>query len=164
MKALRLITIIATLVANASAAPKGIADYFIAIPQQSFTEGSPAELVKNIQNGNNGSILDSKNGYMRHVGDGAQVSLQIALFRFEDKTPLLVVTWGLLEEPDFTHVTLFTEKDGKMIPADRKILPVADSKDPRFERPRYGRTITVRDANQNILSKWTWSGKDFVKE
>ncbi len=55
--------------------------------------------------------------------------IQIALFLLEDKTPLLVVTWGELEEPDFTHVTLFAEKDGKMIPADRKNLAVADSKD-----------------------------------
>jgi len=52
---------------------------------------------------------------MRLTGDGAQVSLQIALFRFEDKTPLLAISWGDLEKPDFTHVSFFTEKEGRMI-------------------------------------------------
>ena len=164
MKALHLFTLIAALVSTASAAPKNIVDYFLTIPQQSFTEGSRAELVKSIQRGDNRAILDTKNGYMRRLADGAQASLQIALFRFEDKTPLLVVSWGEREEAEFTHVTLFIEKDGKMIPTDRKILPVADSKDHRFELPRHGRTIILRDANQKVLSKWIWNGKDFVKD
>lgn len=162
MNLLRIFFALVALVVTASAAPKTIDEYFLAIPHQVFTEGSPAEILKIIKRGESGSLLDSKNGYMRLAGDGAQVSLQVALFRFEDKSPLLAIAWGDLEEPDFTHVTLFLEKEGKMISADRSILPVADSPDHRFELPRYGRTVIIR--NGKVLSKWTWDGKRFVKE
>lgn len=161
MNSPRILSALAALVVTASAAPKTIADYFLAIPHQVFTEGSPAELLKIIKRGENGSVLDSKNGYMRLAGDGAQVSLQIALFRFEDKSPLLAIAWGELEESDFTHVTLFREKEGKMIAADRSILPVPDSPKHRFELPRHGRTVIIRNAK--VLSKWTWDGKRFVR-
>ena len=100
---------------------------------------------------------------MRLTGDGAQVSLQIALFRFEDKTPLLAISWGDLEKPDFTHVSFFTEKEGRMILADRSILPSLDSDKLRFELPQYGRTVLVRNHAGKTISKWTWDGKQFAK-
>lgn len=155
---------ITVLIASGSAATQSIVEYFLAIPRQTFTEGSPDELLAIIKRGESGSFIDSKNGFMRLTGDGAQVSLQIALFRYDDKSPLLAVAWGELEQPDFTHLTFFHEKDGKMVVADRTILPVADSTKHRFELPRHGRTVTVRDAKSKVLSKWTWDGKHFQKE
>ncbi|MFT4176015.1 MAG: hypothetical protein QM627_05110 [Luteolibacter sp.] len=138
-----------------------VAQYFSRIPRQVFTEGTTRELVK-LARGDQG-VVDTKNGYFRLDGDGAQVSLQVALFRFTDRSPLLVVAWGELEEPDFTHVTLFRETGGKMVVADRKILPVADSPGLRFELPRHGRTVIVRDAAGKTVSKWTWSGEEFLR-
>ncbi len=139
-----------------------VTDYFLRIPLQGFTEGSPQELVKIMQRGN--GLIDTKNGYFRLEGDGAQVSLQGALFRHEDKSPLLVVAWGHLEEADFTHLTLFKELDGKMVVANRKIFPVADSDDLRFELPRQGRTVIVRNAAGKEVSRWTWVKDAFVRE
>jgi len=77
---------------------------------------------------------------------------------------LIVVAWGELEEPDFTHLTLFEEKDGKLVVARRGIFPVADSAKLRFELPREGRTVIVRDATGTPLSKWTWKGDKFAEE
>ena len=101
---------------------------------------------------------------MRLEGDGAQVSLQIALFRFKNKSPLLAVAWGELEQADFTHLTFFKEVNGKMILAERSTLPVPDSGKHRFELPRFGRTVIVRDAQSKLLSKWNWDGEQFVRE
>ncbi|MCW1913936.1 hypothetical protein OJ996_10140 [Luteolibacter sp. GHJ8] len=145
----------------AGAAPS-IKDYFLKIPPQGFTEGTLPQLVEIMQDGN--GLIDTKNGYFRLEGDGAQVSLQGALFRYPDQEPLLVVAWGNLEEPDFTHLTLFKEVKGKMVVADRKIFPVGDSDERRFELPRHGRTVIVRDAAGKEVSRWTWVKDAFVKE
>ena len=75
-----------------------------------------------------------------------------------------MVAWGHLEEADFTHLTLFKELDGKMVVANRKIFPVADSDDLRFELPRQGRTVIVRNAAGKEVSRWTWVKDAFVRE
>jgi hypothetical protein len=141
-----------------------IVDYFLALPHQVFHEGTPAELLDIMKRGEGESVVDAKNGFLRLVGDGTQVSLQVALFRYEDKRPLLLVAWGELEEPDFTHLTLFEEKNGKLAVARRGIFPVADSSELRFELPREGRTVIVRDAVGSTVSEWTWKGDKFVRE
>lgn len=164
MKLVRILSLFTLLTLAVSAAPKSIADYFSGIPPQDFTEGTPTQLLAIIKRGEGKNLLDAKNGYMRLEGDGAQVSLQIVLFRFADKEPLLAVAYGILEEPEFTHVSFFTEKNGKMILANRAILPVPDSKERRFELPRFGRTITVRDPKGAPLSKYTWDGERFRNE
>ena len=161
MKLVAIISCLAFLPLGVSATSKNVADYFLAIPTQTYTEGTPAEILEIIKRGEDGSILDTRNGYMRLSGDGAQVSLQIALFRFLDKTPLLVIAWGNLEEPDFTHLSFFREKNGKMIPEPRAILPVGDSEKHRFALPRFGRTILVENPEGKTLSKYTWNGQRF---
>jgi hypothetical protein len=115
-----------------------------------------------MKRGDGNSLVDTKNGYMRLEGDGAQVSLQIALFRYSDKSPLLAVSWGNLEEADFTHLTFFVEKNGKMVVVDRHIFPHPDSDEHVFELPRYGRTVTVRNVKNAIISKYEWTGEKFI--
>ena len=146
------------------AAAETVADYFLDLPRQVFHEGTPAELLAIMKRGEGESVVDTKNGFLKLEGDGAQVSLQVALFRYEDKRPLIAVAWGELEEPDFTHLTLFEEKEGKLVVARRGIFPVADSPKLRFELPREGRTVIVRDAAGTTVSKWTWKGDKFAKE
>ena len=164
MKLVAIISCLVFLNLNASAATKNVEECFLGIPDQTFTEGDPAELLEIIKRGDDGSILNAKNGYMRLSGDGAQVSLQIALFRFVDKTPLLVIAWGNLEEPDFTHLSFFRESNGKMIPEPRAILSVGDSEKHRFELPRFGRTILVKNPEGKTLSKHTWDGRKFSND
>lgn len=164
MKSIQILIILVFSTLAAIAAPKSIDDYFLEIPRQGFTEGSPTELLAIINRGEGSSLIDKKNGYIRLEGDGAQVSLQIVLFRYVDHAPLLAVAWGNLEEPDFTHVTFFIEKNGKMIVANRTIFPVPDSDNHRFELPQVSRTIIVRDPNGKVLSKHTWSGTAFKKD
>ena len=144
------------------ASSQTISDYFSRIPHQVFCEAKPAELLKLAQKGQ--GVVDTKNGYVRLDGDGAQVSLQIALFRYKDQNPLLVVAWGDLEEKDFTHLTIFQEQNGKMKVADRKLFPINDSKKLSFELPRQGRTIIVRKHSGEVSSRWTWNGTSFLHD
>ena len=137
---------------------KGIDDYFGALPPQDFTKSAPSDLLQIIRSGGK-NILDRPNGYMFLNGDRAQVSLQIALFRDASQRPFLAIAWGNMGGPDFTHLSFFTERDGRMVPAKRTILPVGDSDELRFELPRIGLTLVVRDSSGKVLSKWTWNGE-----
>jgi len=150
-----------TLIFVGIAGADTITEYFKRIPRQEFTEGTPVQLVDYAKDGQ--GLIDIKNGYFSLEGDGAQVSLQVALFRYENKEPLLVVAWGFLEEEDFTNLTIFQENGGKMVVADRKIFPVANSEEVIFELPRHGRTVIVKNSAGAVLSKWTWDGAAFRK-
>jgi hypothetical protein len=145
---------------QASAAEKGIADYFRELPQQEFTESSPSYLMESGLK----RLIDSRNGYMFLEGNGAQVSLEIALFLYPNRQPLLAVAWGNYMEEAFTHLSFFTERNGRMVPFDRAILPVSDSGDLRFELPRKGLTVVIRDASGKVFSQWTWNRTRFTED
>ncbi len=152
--------ILLSAVLQASAAEKGIADYFLELPQQEFTEEAPIDLMESGLN----RLIDSRNGYMFLEGNGAQVSLEIALFLYPSRQPLLAVAWGNYMEEAFTHLSFFTERNGRMVPFNRAILPVNDSSDLRFELPRKGLTVVIRDASGKVVSQWTWNRTKFVQD
>lgn len=97
-------------------------------------------------------------------GEGEQVSLQIALFLYADRGPLLAIAWGKLDKPDFTHLSFFTEEEGKMVSVDTAIFPINNSGGVRFELPRFGRTVIVRDSGGKVVSKWTWNPATFTED
>jgi hypothetical protein len=146
------------------AASDTVVDCFLGLPEQVFHQGTPSELLDIMKRGEGESVVDTENGFLRLQGDGAQVSLQVVLFRFSDKRPLLAVAWGERDEAEFTHLTFFEEREGRMAVARRSIFPVADSSELRFELSREGRTVIVRDVTGAIDSKWAWQGDKFVKE
>jgi hypothetical protein len=147
-----------------SAFSQGIVEYFKALPPSGFLEGTTAQLLDIMKRAEGKSFIDTKNGYMYLEGDGAQVSLQVALFRFDDKTPLLVVAHGELEEESFTKLSFFTEVKKKMVPMERSIFPVANGPKRKFTLPHKGRTIIVSHASGKEESRWTWEDEAFVKE
>jgi hypothetical protein len=54
-------------------------------------------------------------------------------------------------ENEFTHLSLFTTNNGRMVLVERSIFPVNDS--PAY---RFGVTATVANAENNaVLEKWT---------
>jgi hypothetical protein len=166
VKALLCISVILlTAIVQASAAEKDIVDYFLEMPWQDFIDISPSNLVKNTAGpgGFGNSFIDSHNGYIFFDGNGAQVSLRIALFRYANRRPLLAIAWGNYLEESFTHLSFYTESYGEMVPVGRAILPVRDSGDLRFELPRKGLTLVVRNARGKVLSQRTWNRERFVE-
>jgi hypothetical protein len=146
------------------AASETVVDCFLGLPEQVFHQGTPSELLEIMKRGEGESVVDTENNFLRLQGDGGQVSLQVVLFRFGDNRPLLAVAWGERDEAEFTHLTFFEERDGRMAVARRAIFPVADSSELRFELPREGRSVIVRDSTDSIVSKWAWQSDKFVRE
>jgi len=140
-------------------AKEGIADYFLRLPPSEFLEGTTAQLADRARRGEPSGLLDTKNGYMFVQGDGAQVSLQIALFRFPDGSPLLAVSYGDLEEPDFTKLQFFKEANGRMIPTQ---IPFPAAQNAQFTLPKIGRTIHAKTKQGTISA--TWKKDRFVQE
>jgi len=152
------------LLSSAQAKEKGIEEYFLELPESAeFLEGKPAQLLNYIHNNHQGEV-DRENGYLTFNGDGAQVSLQVALFRYQDRRPLLAVSYGLLEQPDYTHLAFFEEREGKMRPASIAFPVKPAGNKYVFELPHRGRVITVKDQRGKIVGKARFDGSGFVDE
>lgn len=148
-----------------------IVDYFLLLPKAEF-EGPPIGWLQVIRSGN--GKIDKKNGYMSCGGDGAQPEFDIALFRHRDGRPLLAISSGQLEGEDSVYLSFFElGPDGKMQRNSRPILPLTIKNDPesgyskdgwKFDLPREGKTIVVRNQSGNILHKISWDGETFVEQ
>lgn len=160
----------ATLVSGAE--ELNIIDYVARLPREAF-EGTAAETLDSIRH--RGAIVDNKNGYIRCKGDGGQGDFEVALFRYRDNRPLVVISTGNTEEGKWTYLQFFElGADGLMQSVPDSIFPLADSGRGtegqgsgkwRFELPRYGKTILVRNPHSGkVLHRITWNGEKFVKE
>jgi hypothetical protein len=150
-----------------------VVDYFLLLPSDTF-EGPPNDWLDVMRA--NGEVIDKENGYMNCPGDGAQPTVEVALFRYRNGRPLLALCSGELEGTDSVQLKFFElGADGHMQQISRQILPGAYMKnDPgsgyvkegwQFELPRKGRTIAVRSEKaQNILHKFSWNGEKFQEE
>ena len=150
-----------------------VVDYFLLLPSDTF-EGPPNDWLDVMRA--NGEVIDKENGYMNCPGDGAQPTVEVALFRYRNGRPLLALCSGELEGTDSVQLKFFElGADGHMQQISRPILPGAHMKnDPgngyvkegwQFELPRKGRTIVVRSEKaKKILHKFTWNGEKFQEE
>jgi hypothetical protein len=149
-----------------------IVDYVAQLPPHTF-EGTVEQTLSFIRH--DGTIIDKKNGYISCKGDGGQGDFEVALFRYSDRRPLIAVSTGSTDGENWTYLEFFAPGvDGKMRKMPSSIFPIADagrtdsgevSGKWRFELPRYGKTIVVRQPRSGkILHKITWTGEKFVKE
>jgi hypothetical protein len=150
-----------------------VVDYFLLLPSDTF-EGPLNDWLDVMRA--NGEVIDKENGYMNCPGDGAQPTVEVALFRYRNGRPLLALCSGELEGTDSVQLKFFElGADGHMQQISRPILPGAHMKnDPgngyvkegwQFELPRKGRTIVVRSEKaKKILHKFSWNGEKFQEE
>ena len=146
-----------------------VVDYYLLLPEKTF-ETPAREWLQNAK------VIDKQNGYISVMGDGAQPSFEVGLFRYRDGRPLLAVCEGELEGDDSVTLNFYElGADSKMHVAPRKIFPIGDAwskggDEPQlqswyFELPRRGRTVLVRSLKtKKILHKVTWNGEKFVQE
>lgn len=147
---------------QAGEARRTVVDYYLLLPKDTF-EGTAAEWLKFLRQPSCG-VVDLKNGYMSCTGDGAQPSFEVALFRQSDGRPLLALCTGELEGDASVYLTFYKlGTDGKMHALPRGFFPVKDSPGRlRFDLPREGRTIRVREAKSvKIRQLLTWDGEKF---
>ena len=150
-----------------------VIDYLVQLPLRTF-EGPSLDMLRFLR-GKRGTVIDKKNGYVRFGGDGGQGDCEVALFRYRNGRPLLVVSTGSTEGEKWTYLQFFElGTDGKMHRLPDSIFPLAESgrgKDGdfstkwRFELPRYGKTIVVRSPKSGkLLRKITWNGEKFQND
>ena len=154
---------LAGLAAGAEPAKTTVVDYFLKLPAELF-EVPPPQLLRFVKQPTCG-VIDTANGYMSCIGDGAQPGFVIALFRRIDGRPLLAVCFDELEGPDAVDLNFYEPgKDGWLRKIGRKILPVANAEGRSFELPRHGRTIKVKESRKGAPGQqFTWDGERFVE-
>ena len=149
-----------------------IIDYVGQLPRDAF-EGTASQTLNFIRRP--GSIVDKKNGYIRSKGDGGQGDFELALFRYRDGRPLVVLSTANTEGGKWTYLQFFeVSAPGKMKTIADSIFPLPDSgrgEDGQgsgkwlFELPRYGKTILARNPTSGkIRHKITWNGEKFLEE
>jgi hypothetical protein len=157
---------------NAGKGEPTILDYFAQLPPQTF-EGTTEEMLRFIRHP--GTIIDTKNGYIRCKGDGAQGDFEVALFRYSDRRPLIAVSTGSTDGESWTYLEFFAPGgDGTFRRMPNSIFPIAHAGRTengetngkwRFELPRVGKTIVVRNAKSGkIVRKITWDGEKFQED
>lgn len=141
-----------------------IVDYFQRLPAGALED--KAERMWAFVQRMPGAIVDVANGYIRCEGDGAQGDFEVALFRYKDDRPLLALCQGEPAETDFWYLHFYElGDDGRLRKVDRAILRPGNEPNRKFELPRKGRTIVVRDTKSGkVTGRWTWDGARFVAE
>lgn len=146
-----------------------IIDYFVQLPPQTL-EDTALRMLGFLRR--NGTIIDKKNGYIQCKGDGAQGDFEVALFRYRDRRPLLVVSTGSTEGEKGTFLQFFDAgADGTMRRIADSAFPIAGAgRDEdggpsgkwQFDLPRYGKTILVRNPRSGkVVHRITWTGEKF---
>jgi len=164
---LPLFLTLATLLSPAlhGAEPKRltIVDYFQRLPNGALED--TAEKMWGFVQRSKGAVIDVANGYLRCAGDGAQGDFEVALFRYKDDRPLLAICQGEPAETDFWYLHFYElGDDGRMRKVDRGLLPPGNEPRRKFELPRKGRTIVVRETRSGkVQAQWTWDGGRFVE-
>ena len=141
-----------------------VADYFQKLPADVFEVPAP-QLWRWLQQMKD-AVVDIPNGYIQCEGDGAQGDFTVVLFRYKDGSPLLAICQGEPAETDSWFLQFYKlGSSGRMEEVTRTIFPLPDELRRKFELPRHGRTVVVRETKSGkVRSRFTWDGARFVKE
>ncbi len=110
----------------------------------------------------NGAVVDIKNGYIHAAGDGAQTPIYVCLFKRQHGLPLVAVKSYEPDTREYTHLDFYEYKNGALVEVEKGVLPVKVNENFKYEMPRYGSTIEVRDQHGRKLYSLNWSGQRFV--
>lgn len=144
-----------------SSSPKTVSDYYLLLPEKYF-EANKEQRVKWMLDASRGAVVDIQNGYIYAAGDGAQTSIYICVFKRPHGLPLIAVKSYESDTQDITHLDFYEYKNGTLVEVKKGVLPVKVNEDFKYEMPRYGRTIEVRDRRGRKLYSLNWSGRRFV--
>lgn len=141
-----LFTFIAVLLVSAelqgkTVKPKTVVDYFMLLPQRRFFEIEKSERKKWLY-GIKESVVDTKNDYLRMQGDGAQGSLQVALFRYKGR--VLVAVYNEIEGGSL-HFLRYENEHWKDV--TKSLLPLPFNPRCTYTLPHHGTTIKVTRGN-----------------
>ena len=153
---------------------KGVADYFLAIPEPYFqpiriTQAERQSLLAQAKQGQRGAVYDPNNGYieLKPISDLCS-TYTIAIFSRLSASPLVALNVSCtvsdqvsILDPDQN----WKDVTASVLPADLSVNPELDSF-VEVKLPRIGRTIEVRRETQNqpSVSRYRFNGDRFVRE
>jgi hypothetical protein len=152
----------AAAIAAAPVPPKTVLDYFLLLPNKYFEIGR-RERMRWLKDTH--SIVDTRHGYLRMYGDGAQAELELCLFRKAGGSYLIGVAGNLASDGGWDPwLDLYTYRNGHFVDVEKQMLPIRFPAAAGYRLPRYGRTILVRTAAGRVLYRCTWTGTRFAVE
>jgi hypothetical protein len=163
-----LLTLLAVFLSSSisaaqSSSPKTVLDYYLLLPEKYF-EANKEQRVKWMLDPRRRAVVDIKNGYIYAAGDGAQTSIYVCLFKRRHGLPLIAVKSHDSDTQDYTHLDFYEHRNGVLVEVKKSVLPVKVNENFKYEMPRYGRTIEVKDQRGRRLYSLNWSGQRFVLE
>jgi hypothetical protein len=151
-----------------------IVDYFLHFEREQWCESSPANLLAYVSGRSDQehkSFVDVKNGYIFLNGQGAQVTLAIALLKGIHGSPdVTAVSWGDYDtdnDTTFTRLNFYTLRNGVMREYHPTFIGGCDAESLkvrcRFVLPQFGVDLKVVSAdNGQVCFVWHWNGQAFV--
>ena len=152
--------------ATKSAAPRSLADYFLALPDEYLPDPSRARR-RALLRPEHIAVRDERNGYLQVAGDGARPTVTVAKFRKADGAFLVVFTADY-ETGSICYA--LDDRNGRLADVSRAVIPsYANCQDfesddcQTYELPRYGATITVKDGQGRRRYALRWRGDRFER-
>ena len=146
--------------AETPAQKQTVLDYFMRLPDKYFevTQQGRKDLVSK----ENRAIVDVPQGYLRAPGDGAQPTLEVALFKQSSGGYLVGVCHNRDDEND-GFLDFYVEKNGKLVEKNG-MLPIKYNAGLIYTLPRHGTTISVNSSSGKTSYKLAWNGSRFEKK
>lgn len=141
--------------------PHTVLDYYRLLPNKYF-EASEEERIKWMLDPRRGAIVDVKNGYLYAPGDGAQTCIYVCLFKKSDKSYLIAVKTHPPDTDEDTYLDFYVLKSGKLLDVTKTVLPVPVNEELKYELPRYGTTIRVRNKAGRRIYDLLWASDRFT--
>ena len=140
--------------------PKTVLDYYKLLPDKYF-EADRTQRVNWMLNPKRGAVVDLRNGYLYAPGDGAQTDIYLSLFRKRTGGYLVGVKFYASDTQDLTYLDFYVYQISSWVAVTKSVIPVNIKDELKYEMPRYGRTIRVRDKRGRPLYDLVWSGDKF---
>jgi hypothetical protein len=156
-----LVVVFPPFSAAQSSTPRTVMDYYLLLPEKYF-EADKEQRVKWMLDPKRGAVVDIKNGYIYAPGDGAQTSIYVCLFKRPAGSPLIAVKSYPSDTHEFTYLHFYKYKQGALVEVSKGMLPVAVKETLKYEMPRYGKAIVVRNRQGQRIYSLVWSGRRFA--
>ncbi len=140
--------------------PRTVLDYYKILPDK-FFEADRKQRLDWMLDPKRGAIVDSKNGYLYAPGDGAQTDIYLSLFKKRSREYVVGVKYYAPDTQDFTYLEFYVYQNGSWTEVTKSVVPVKISDQLKYELPRRGTSVSVKDKRGRQLYYLVWSGEKF---
>ena len=164
LRILLILTLVACFEAavsrSQSVQPKTVLQFYSLLPDKYF-EADHEQRMTWMLDPKRGAVVDLKRGYLYAPGDGAQSDIYVCLFRRGNGSYLIGVKASHWEDIEYSDIAFYLYQDQTFNDVTKSVLPVAPTEGLKYEMPRYGTTIRVRNKRGRRLYDLVWTKRRF---